>query len=573
MTATQSIVSRLPKHLRRYIVEQDYSSYTPIDQACWRYIMRRLTNFLSKVAHPCYLDGLKKTGIEIDSIPDINRMNGFLSKFGWSALPVSGFIPPAAFMELQSLSILPIASDMRSIDHILYTPAPDIVHEAAGHAPILVDPNFASYLKKYASVASKAIISSEDIALYEAIRNLSDIKEAPSSTKEDIQKAEAYLNKVSANMSHISEAGYLSRMNWWTAEYGLIGDLNNPKLFGAGLLSSVGESETCLSKDVKKIPLTVDCIKYSYNITEPQPQLFVTKDFAQLESVLEDLAKTMAFRTGGLGGLLRAVKAKTVNTAVYSSGLQVSGVLNEVVTDESGTRPIYLIFKGPCTISIDGKLLPGHGIDYHSQGFGSPVGQCPELKSLIVDKSYSLKFDTGIELQGAVKNIKSSNGLPMLITFSNCIVSYKGRILFEPSWGLYDMIVGDTITSVFGGPADRENYYSEEADFAVKIIPKRVFSEREKELHRIYKRVREIRNANTFTKEITEELLLESKNLQKNYPEEWLVQLEIHEFATGFGQPILVQQTVNCLEKIMITHPEKAQQIKDGLSLPICLGN
>ena len=179
----------IPAHLQEFIVEQNANEYQPVDQAVWRYSLRQLKNFLADNAHSCYLDGLEKTGVTVNDIPSIESMSQKLQEFGWSAVPVSGFIPPAAFMEMQSLGILPIASDMRSIDHIFYTPAPDIVHEAAGHAPILIHPDFAKYLKQYAQVAKNAIVSSEDLALYEAIRELSDVKEHPNSTPEDIQKA------------------------------------------------------------------------------------------------------------------------------------------------------------------------------------------------------------------------------------------------------------------------------------------------------------------------------------------------------------------------------------------------
>ena len=254
MKKFKQIIEQIPPHLRQYIIEQDYSRYTPLEQATWRFTLRQLKSYLSKNAHECYIAGLSKTGIDTESIPRIEVMCEKLQEFGWTAVPVSGFIPPAAFMELQSLNILPIACDMRSIDHILYTPAPDIVHEAAGHAPILVDEQFASYLKEYARVAKKAIISSEDLSQYEAIRDLSDIKEDPQSTPEQILAAEERLTKVNASISHVSEASLLGRMNWWTAEYGLIGDLQNPKIFGAGLLSSVGESRQCLQGTVKKTP-------------------------------------------------------------------------------------------------------------------------------------------------------------------------------------------------------------------------------------------------------------------------------------------------------------------------------
>ncbi|MCB0407440.1 MAG: phenylalanine 4-monooxygenase, partial [Bdellovibrionales bacterium] len=173
----KAIIDNLPKHLRKYVVDQNYEKYSPEDQAVWRYIMHQLRDYLSKHAHSCYLEGLEKTGITTNKIPRIEEMNEKLKEFGWGAIPVSGFIPPAAFMEFQSLGILPIASDMRSIDHILYTPAPDIVHEAAGHAPILINSEFADYLKRYAEIARKAIISKEDLDQYEAIRILSDVKE------------------------------------------------------------------------------------------------------------------------------------------------------------------------------------------------------------------------------------------------------------------------------------------------------------------------------------------------------------------------------------------------------------
>lgn len=277
---TPSTQAKIPTHLRRYIVAQDYTTYSSEDQAVWRFIMRQLKSYLSVHAHHSYLDGLTKSGITIDRIPSIHHIDEHLERFGWGAVAVSGFIPPAAFMEFQSIGVLPIASDMRTVDHLLYTPAPDIVHEAAGHAPILSDPDYAAYLRQYGAVARNAILSKEDLEQYEAIRLLSDIKEDPRSTKADITEAERRLALVNSQMSFVSEAALLSRMNWWTAEYGLIGDLNKPRIFGAGLLSSVGEAKMCLSPKVRKIPLSVDCVDFSYDITEPQPQLFVTQDFA-----------------------------------------------------------------------------------------------------------------------------------------------------------------------------------------------------------------------------------------------------------------------------------------------------
>ena len=142
-------MKNIPQYLKKYIVNQDYDQYSSIDHACWRFIMRINKAYFSKNAHSKYLEGIKKTGITIDRIPKIDDINKKLQKFGWSAVGVKGFLPPLVFMEFQSKGILPIACDMRSIEHLTYTPAPDIVHEAAGHSPMIADSDYAEYLKYY----------------------------------------------------------------------------------------------------------------------------------------------------------------------------------------------------------------------------------------------------------------------------------------------------------------------------------------------------------------------------------------------------------------------------------------
>ncbi|MBY0385405.1 aromatic amino acid hydroxylase, partial [bacterium] len=527
MKTFKQIIEQIPSHLRQYVVEQDYSRYTPVEQATWRFILRQLKNFLTKNAHECYVEGLTKTGIDTETIPRIEVMCEKLQEFGWSAIPVSGFIPPAAFMELQSLSILPIACDMRSIDHILYTPAPDIVHEAAGHAPILVDPQFANYLKEYAQVAKKAIISSEDLSQYEAIRDLSDIKENPASTPAQIQQAEKHLQKVNASITHVSEAALLGRMNWWTAEYGLIGDLQKPKIFGAGILSSIGESRHCLQDNVKKIPLTVDCIKTSYDITEEQPQLFVAKTFSDLSKVLRDLEAQLSFRRGGLHGLQTAIKAKTVNTVELDSGLQISGVVTEVLTD-SQNNPIYFKFTGPTQLCENSKQLPGHDVHYHQHGFSSPLGALKKTPALRIGESLNLEFVSGVTVNGKLKSLlHSKENKLMIASFENCTVKHQQQTLFQPDWGTFDMAVGTTVTSVFAGPADRINYGSTET-FVKKVIPPKVYSTQRRLKHDLYQKIREVRESKKYIANEIESLFNE---VQQQFPDQWLACLELLELS------------------------------------------
>src|SRR5690606_3091385 len=111
-------------HLRRYIVEQDYAQYTEIDHAVWRFVLLQTYGHLQHTAHPAYKTGLAATGIGIERIPRIEETNQKLSAFGWGAVCVDGFIPPRAFQGFQAAGLLPIAAEMRSVEHLAYTPAP-----------------------------------------------------------------------------------------------------------------------------------------------------------------------------------------------------------------------------------------------------------------------------------------------------------------------------------------------------------------------------------------------------------------------------------------------------------------
>ena len=172
-------LTKIPDYLEPFIVEQDPSRYTAIDQAVWRFVLLQLQARVARTAHPAYSRGLEQSGICADHIPSIEDMNRCLSAIGFSAVCVDGFIPPRAFQAFQALGILPIAAEIRSPDHLPYTPAPDIIHEAAGHAPILIDPDYRTYIRAIGEVASRAFSNPADARVDRAVRRLSDLKEAP----------------------------------------------------------------------------------------------------------------------------------------------------------------------------------------------------------------------------------------------------------------------------------------------------------------------------------------------------------------------------------------------------------
>ena len=326
--ADNSTLSRVPAHLRHLIVRQDYSRYTAIDQAVWRFVLLQTHARLKATAHVAYGEGLGQTGISVERIPRIDEMDEHLAPFGWGAVCVDGFIPPRAFQELQSLSILPIAADMRTAEHLVYTPAPDIIHEAAGHAPILPDPTYAAYLRRIGLAGARAFTLPEDAAVDRAIYALSEIKELPSATPEQVAAVELSLVKARAGLGRVSEASRLSRLYWWTAEYGLVGTPADYKLYGAGLLSSLWESFACHDPKVGKPPLTAQAAEVEYDVTRPQPQLFVTRDFQQLHDVLDDVVRDLPSVRGGEASLAEAVAAGEVATITLSGGLRLFGVLS-----------------------------------------------------------------------------------------------------------------------------------------------------------------------------------------------------------------------------------------------------
>jgi phenylalanine-4-hydroxylase len=569
------LLDRLPKHLKQFIKPQDYSDYTPINQAVWRYVMRKNVNYLSKVAHSSYLDGLKKTGIEVNNIPSMYGMNRILSEIGWAAVAVDGFIPPNAFMEFQAYNVLVIASDIRQLEHIEYTPAPDIIHEGAGHAPIIANPEYAEYLRRFGEIGCKAISSHKDYEMYEAIRLLSILKEAEGTPKAEIEAAEKAVEDLQNNMGELSEMAQIRNLHWWTVEYGLIGTIENPKIYGAGLLSSIGESAWCMTDNVKKIPYDFSAVNQSFDITKLQPQLYVTPDFAYLSLILEEFANTMALRTGGLSGINKLIHSKALGTVELSTGLQISGVFTNVIEDEG--KPIYFQTTGKTALSYREKELVGHGTSTHPEGFGSPIGKLKGINLAIEDmsprdlKAYgvyegqtaTLEFEGNIKVVGEIVTGKRNlHGEIILISFKNCTVTHGDTILFQPEWGNYDMAVGKKLVSAFSGPADVNSFDLISHVPSSKTIKAKHTAERD-DLEVMYQTVRSIRESND-TKTSLEPIFVK---LQENHPKDWLLAIEIAELLNTRNESNLMQQVLQHLENLKKQRPEIEKLISNGLEL------
>ncbi|MEY8347885.1 aromatic amino acid hydroxylase [Bacillus cereus] len=529
--------TEIPSHLKPFVSTQHYNQYTPVNHAVWRYIMRQNHNFLKDVAHPAYVNGLQSSGINIDAIPKVEEMNECLAPSGWGAVTIDGLIPGVAFFDFQGHGLLPIATDIRKVENIEYTPAPDIVHEAAGHAPILLDPTYAKYVKRFGQIGAKAFSTKEEHEAFEAVRTLTIVKESPTSTPEEVAAAEKEVTEKQKLVSGLSEAEQISRLFWWTVEYGLIGDINNPKIYGAGLLSSVGESKHCLTDAVEKVPFSIEaCTKTTYDVTKMQPQLFVCESFEELTEALEKFSETMAFKTGGAEGLEKAIRSENNATAELSSGLQITGTFAEKIQNDAGTV-IYMRTNTPTALALNNKQLPSHSTGVHQDGFGTPVGllegnisleDCTdeELQSLgiIISNRVELFFTSGVHVKGTVTDIVKNNEKIALISFTDCTVVYKDRLLFDASWGAFDMAVGAKISSVFPGAADAVAFFGINEEVEETPTPLTLT-----ELDRMYQTVRDIRNEGVLQDSHVEQLVVIQEVLNKFYTKEWLLRLEIVE--------------------------------------------
>ena len=565
------VLDKLPVHLKQYIKPQNYDLYTAQDQAVWRYVMRNNIEFLKIHAHKTYLEGLTKTGISANEIPSMYGMNRILQEIGWAAAAVDGLIPPAAFMEFQAYNVLVIASDIRSQNNIEYTPAPDIIHETAGHAPILANAEYSEYLRRFGMIGSKAITSKHDDALFQAVRTLSILKESKNTSSAAIDTAEADIEYLQNLNGELSEMAMVRNLHWWSVEYGLIGKLTDFKLYGAGLLSSIGESKLCLSDKVKKLDYTIDAAYQSFDVTKPQPQLFITPDFAHLSKILEELADSLSIRNGGLKGVQKLIFSEELGTIELSTGIQISGIFNKVRTSQKDPSQVaYIHTEGATALSNREKELISHGILSHADGFGTAIGKLKGIHLAIEDMSprdleaykisegqfTTLEFESGVVVKGKViSGTRNLFGKIQLIAFNECTVTFEGEILYQPNWGIYHLAIGKEISSAYAGPADNTSF-----DLIKHIVNTETIKVTITEEEILFQEVADFSEGKTTNLETLWE------KINSYSPKNWLLMLNFYEANFKKNNQDYSAKSLDELTTLMQTQPENRHLIEKGLS-------
>ena len=184
---------------------------------------------------------------------------------------------------------------------------------------------------------------------------------------------------------------------------------------------------------------------------------------------------------------------------------------------------------------------------------------------MIVKETIEINFDSGVLLSGQLINIIQDNGRILILSFENCTVSLGEEVLFLPDWGTYDMVCGGIITSVYGGPADFDNYKNflpDDKPKNIKTSSKLKLSKSDANLNNLYMQVREIREDSALPK--IDDLTKIYSTVTSQHPDDWLLTMELLELANGSDW------SENARRKLEIMIDEKsdlATVIKRGLAL------
>lgn len=343
------------------------------------------------------------------------------------------------------------------------------------------------------------------------------------------------------------------------------------------MLSSIGESASCMQPDVKKIIYTIDALNYGYDITKQQPQLFVTPTFQNLIDVLEQFESKMAFRVGGVESVLKAIECKNICTATYSSGLQVSGVFSKVHKCNDG-KIKYINTNGPTSLSFNYKQLIGHDNKYHAAGFGSPVGNLANSnknleqfteqdlleKGIEINRETVLNFENGVVVEGKLIAPTFKDGVLILLTFSDCTVKdLEGNRYFEPAWGMFDMAVGAAIISVFNGAADK-SILADQLYVSSETTHQQNYTTKDLKYQALFQLIRDNRELNQSKDNLADIW----ETIKNEFTNDWLAALELLELIDPIASKIKLSEEIRAyLLSQMQKFPKFSKLILDGLKI------
>jgi len=230
------------------VVDQPWDAYTAVDHDVWAQLFQRQRELLVGRASDAFLAAQDAMGMTPDAIPKFEDLNAILQRAtGWTLVGVEGLLPELTFFEHLANRRFPVTWWIRKPEQLDYLAEPDLFHDLFGHVPLLMNPLFADYMAAYGRGGVKA----HGIG------------------------PEALVN--------------LTRLYWYTVEFGLIREPGGLRIYGSGIVSSMGESRYCLESDApNRIGFDLERImRTRYRIDTYQKTYFVIDSFEQLMEATE----------------------------------------------------------------------------------------------------------------------------------------------------------------------------------------------------------------------------------------------------------------------------------------------
>jgi phenylalanine-4-hydroxylase len=356
---------------------------------------------------------------------------------------------------------------------------------------------------------------------------------------------------------------------WWTVEYGLVGTPDDYRLYGAGLLSSLGEGHFCHAADVRKLPLDAKCIDVAYDITRPQPQLFVARDFEQLDRVLEDVARTLAHRVGGELALLRARDSGEAACLELATGTQLAGVVRAL--HGSGASPDLVELSGPCVVAVDSQVLAGWP---RCDGYVLPLGRLDDGTSLSAlgpealqrrcdaSRTLRLSLQSGVSISGSVMATSESAGRVTIVLLRDCVIEQHGRVLLRAA-SPYPLLLAERVST-----AQAElpvGFYAATAFADVQVPKPRSFATQQREIIALYEQALAALRV-SFGSQVVPHFEAIHRSLGERFPEEWLLRWNLLESLIKLGERGALASTLEAeLEQLELRFAHR-EPIATGLA-------
>lgn len=229
-----------------FFTMQDWNAYTAEDHEAWRRLYERRMAELADTGSEVFLRGADAIGLRGDAVPDLAEVNRRLvRRTGWSAVPVTGFLPAHDFFVCLARRRFPTTVTVRPLSQLEYLPEPDIFHDVFGHVPLHADPVFADLLQRFGVAAARA------------------------------RSAEA--------------TTAMARLFWFTVEFGLIRESGRLRVFGSGLISSSSDAANALGPTCDRRPFSLDAVvDQPFEIDRLQDVLFVIDSFTELFAAVDE---------------------------------------------------------------------------------------------------------------------------------------------------------------------------------------------------------------------------------------------------------------------------------------------